>query len=394
MLRRLQPKGAVRLKRRGVYSALITEKEYHQWSAHTFVNKLFAGSVKKLVASLVSGGQLGVLTESGALYMWGGADGVGGELWEPCGDAIAKFIAPDGLRQVDAGRWSMVYIDADGTLWNARYGTGETVKLAENVKMAFRDHYSGLALLEDGSVLTWGSSEYGQLGNGTREPAGEKTFIDDVPFEPIKIMDDVRSISRCGQSCFAIKEDGSLWRWGLIDHNDHNEAVCLTEPELFLQDVKQVSGGVRGFAVKRDGSLWAWRPSWLNEKGKAAPYFNGAPQKIMDKVRYAVSTWCFAVIKEDGSLWVWGDNWNGQLGDGTDITRHEPYKLMDNVVDVACGYGWMLIMTESGELWETGTHEGLYQFSDEDALRASRLPHRVMEGISPEVENDAGFIGK
>ncbi|MGI5986370.1 MAG: hypothetical protein ACOX7O_11075, partial [Oscillospiraceae bacterium] len=152
----------------------MTEKEYHQWSAHTFVNKLFAGSVKKLVASLVSGGQLGVLTESGAFYMWGGADGVGGELWEPCGDAIAKFIAPDGLRQVDAGRWSMVYIDADRTLWNARYGTGETVKLAGNVKMAFRDHYSGLALLEDGSVLTWGSSEYGQLGNGTREPAGEK----------------------------------------------------------------------------------------------------------------------------------------------------------------------------------------------------------------------------
>ncbi len=58
LLRRLQMKGAVRLEKRGVYSAVIMEKEYNQWSTHAFVNKFFAGSAKKLVASLVSCGQL------------------------------------------------------------------------------------------------------------------------------------------------------------------------------------------------------------------------------------------------------------------------------------------------------------------------------------------------
>jgi len=58
MLRRLQAKGAVGLERRGVYHAVVTEGEYSQWSTHAFVDKLFAGSAKKLVASLVSGGQL------------------------------------------------------------------------------------------------------------------------------------------------------------------------------------------------------------------------------------------------------------------------------------------------------------------------------------------------
>lgn len=58
LLRRLQTKDIVRLKRRGVYSAVVTEEEYNQWSTHTFVNKIFAGSAKKLVASLVSDGQL------------------------------------------------------------------------------------------------------------------------------------------------------------------------------------------------------------------------------------------------------------------------------------------------------------------------------------------------
>lgn len=58
LLRRLQAKNIVRLERRGVYSAAVTEEEYNQWSTHAFVNKLFSGSAKKLIASLVSGGQL------------------------------------------------------------------------------------------------------------------------------------------------------------------------------------------------------------------------------------------------------------------------------------------------------------------------------------------------
>lgn len=58
LLRRLQAKGIVTLERRGVYSAVIPEEEYNQWSTHAFVNKIFAGSAKKLVASLVSNGQL------------------------------------------------------------------------------------------------------------------------------------------------------------------------------------------------------------------------------------------------------------------------------------------------------------------------------------------------
>lgn len=58
LLRRLCAKGVVRLERRGVYGAVVTKAEYDHWSTHAFVNKIFAGSAKKLVASLVSSGQL------------------------------------------------------------------------------------------------------------------------------------------------------------------------------------------------------------------------------------------------------------------------------------------------------------------------------------------------
>jgi predicted transcriptional regulator len=58
LLRRLQAKNIVKLERRGIYSALVTEEEYNQWSTHAFINKIFDGSAKNLIASLVSNGQL------------------------------------------------------------------------------------------------------------------------------------------------------------------------------------------------------------------------------------------------------------------------------------------------------------------------------------------------
>ena len=58
LLRRLQAKGIVKLEKRGIYSAAVAAEEYSQWSTHAFVNKIFSGSAKKMVASLISGGQL------------------------------------------------------------------------------------------------------------------------------------------------------------------------------------------------------------------------------------------------------------------------------------------------------------------------------------------------
>jgi len=76
LLRRLQAKGIVKLEQRGIYSAVVTEQEYNQWAMHTFVNKIFEGSAKKLVAALVSDGQLDEkdIAELSAMFNAGGKD--------------------------------------------------------------------------------------------------------------------------------------------------------------------------------------------------------------------------------------------------------------------------------------------------------------------------------
>ena len=58
LLRRLQEKGAVTLEKRGVYAAAIAQQDYHGAANRSFLDKLYQGSAKNLVASLVQEGRL------------------------------------------------------------------------------------------------------------------------------------------------------------------------------------------------------------------------------------------------------------------------------------------------------------------------------------------------
>lgn len=58
LLRRLQQKGAVTLPRRGVYQAAIDRDCYRGAANGSFLQKLYHGSAKTLVASLVDEGRL------------------------------------------------------------------------------------------------------------------------------------------------------------------------------------------------------------------------------------------------------------------------------------------------------------------------------------------------
>ena len=58
LLYNLRDKGAVEEVRRGVYRSVITEDEVTREASREFVRKMFEGSAKKLVASLLDSGEL------------------------------------------------------------------------------------------------------------------------------------------------------------------------------------------------------------------------------------------------------------------------------------------------------------------------------------------------
>lgn len=60
LLRRLREKGAVDCEKRDVfyYWPLLSRKEYRRWSTQSFLQRVYQGSARDLVAGLVEGCQL------------------------------------------------------------------------------------------------------------------------------------------------------------------------------------------------------------------------------------------------------------------------------------------------------------------------------------------------
>lgn len=60
LLRRLTSKGVLRVEKRAIayYSPLISEREYREYAAQDLLRRVYRGSAKNLIASLVDGSSL------------------------------------------------------------------------------------------------------------------------------------------------------------------------------------------------------------------------------------------------------------------------------------------------------------------------------------------------
>ena len=250
-------------------------------------------------------------------------------------------------------------------------------------------------ITNDGSLWMWGSNSRGQLGNGTRS----RSHI------PIKVMDDVVSVSCSEYHTAAIQSDSSLWVWGSNmqgalgnggEGNAHDTygMPCQTTPIKIMDDVAAVScDSYYTAALKTDGSLWTWGSSIQignGGVGNASHYgdmYQSVPVKIMDDVVYVSGS---AAIKSDGSLWMWGSNSFGQLMDknvGDQLDSHGdryqsvPVKVMDDVIFVDAVDTTIAAIKSDGSLWMWGSdYAGKLGCGSEYA--PENLPVKVLNDVA------------
>ena len=238
----------------------------------------------------------------------------------------------------------------------------------------------------DKSLWTWGSNDYGQLGDGTTEDH----------LYPIKTLNDVQAVSLGTYHSAVIKTDGSLWMWGVNYDGQLGDGTIdyQLNPIKILDDVQSVSlGAWHSAAIKTDGSLWMWGSNSDGQLGDGTNESRFTPTKIMDDVQaVSLGPYYSAAIKTDGSLWMWGENYYGQLGIGTTTDQWEPKYILnidsekepDVLKDIT---GHSLVYAGGSGAWNTTVtfeEDGLftgryYDWSDGEGKRGDGYPNGTEE---------------
>jgi alpha-tubulin suppressor-like RCC1 family protein len=172
------------------------------------------------------------------------------------------------------------------------------------------------------------------------------------------------STAKTGRTTIAIKDDGTLWGWGINSSYELgiNNTTNINSPiQIGIDnDWLEISSGIyHTIALKKNGTLWAWGNNSQGQLGNSTYTTLSIPTQIGNNnnwLKVGTSTYSSYAIKNDGTLWTWGGNDYGQLGLGNTTATNIPTKVgIDNKWQkVEGGYFHALAIKDDGSLWGWG----------------------------------------
>lgn len=174
-----------------------------------------------------------------------------------------------------------------------------------------------LVLSRAGGMAAWGSDADGKLGQGRQIAFATPRALTTLP--------SIVSISVAGNDGFpqiaALDKNGNVWTWGAIGLwiGPRGDVPAAKPGQVVgINAVAQVAAGTSAMvALKQDGTLWYWGLMDGLPTASVPTQIAG----ITDAVRVAAGDRMFLAQRRDGSLWAIGRNECGELGDGTTTAR-------------------------------------------------------------------------
>jgi len=302
---------------------------------------------------LNSNGQLGNGTQSGSTVPVQVA-GLAGIVGIAAGYYFTVALKGDGT----VWAWGSNYSGelGDGTATD-RFSPVQTSALT-NVKNVAAGGSHALAVKSDGSVWAWGDDLDTQLGSAS------STCCFVVPVQVIGLTN-VIMVSGGQFSSFALRADGTIWSWGSNAFNELGDGTTTERSTpgqvIGLTSVVAINSSSNTVvALKNDGSVWAWGDDGSGQFGNGTTYYReglpvqalGLPKAIAVSAGLAHTV----AIAQDGSVWAWGDNSSGELGFGFTDNRSTSQLIttLGNVVAVSGGAGYSLALKDDGSVWSWG----------------------------------------
>lgn len=200
------------------------------------------------VISVSIGGNALALKKDGTVWGWG-SNSTGG-LGEDGGFASSKPVKIRGLSNI-------VAISAGG-LFNA-------------------------ALRNDGTVWAWGENFAYELGSETIQGFSR------TPVQ-IKGLTDVVAIDANFKNVIALKGDGTVWTWGSNEYGQlgNNSTVYKSAVPVYvsaLNDIVSVSAGVNYFiAADKNGDVFSWGYNYFCQLGNGSGLNSSVPTEALMKM--------------------------------------------------------------------------------------------------------------
>ena len=312
-----------------------------------------------------------VLLGDGTVRSWGG------NLFGQLGDGSrADSLTPtnvSGLADVTAisvsGAQDMALL-SDGTVvaWGSdQYGTlGDGLTglghpslvpvavrgVADAVAVA-HGHYDAAALLANGTVMAWGTDQYGQLGVSPRSGAQLPTLVPG--------LSEVKAIAVGDGDLYALLQNGTVEGIGLNDSGQlgdgstANSSVPVHVKGLANVAAISASSGYSDqvLALLENGSVETWGGNDRGQLGvgsQTGPEICGGgsrvnwcsktplPVKGLADVSAISAGYSFDLAVSNGTIFSWGWNYYGELGDGTRVESDVPVEVkLSGVAGVAAG---------------------------------------------------------
>jgi hypothetical protein len=234
-----------------------------------------------------------------------------------------------------------------------------------------------LALKSDGTLLSWGSDRFGQLGDGTID--NYNTTNSPIPNPtpaPVSVATNIVAIAAGIYHSLALKSDGTLLSWGnddfgqlgkgMIDLNDPTPSPVIGVSHI----VAIAAGEYHSLALKSDGTLVSWGNDDSGQLGDGTsnPSSQSNPNNPIDPIpspvigasniiAIAAGGYHSLALKSDGTLLSWGNDFAGQLGDGTRLPNNpipSPVSVASGIVAIAAGKLRSLALKSDGSLLRWG----------------------------------------
>lgn len=255
---------------------------------------------------------------------------------------------------------------ADGTVWSwdsntyGQLGDGSNVSYAGNpvqvtslssVGDISAGQFHVLAAKNDGTVWSWGYNYYGQLGNGTKTGSN-------VPVQ-VTGLASVTKVSGGYRFSLALRNDGTVWAWGRNDLGQLGNGTITdsTTPVQVsgLTNVIAISaGGTHALALKNDGTVWAWGDNWAGEAGKGLTSYVTTPGQVpgLTNITQIAAGWfCSHALRPDGEVIAWGSD---PVEGTANASNQTQLRRVHNVVQIASAQYNHMALDSSGRAWYWG----------------------------------------